>query len=79
MKKFSVVLAAAGLTASLGAYATLPTDATPFSLNIPNLKSGLEITLEGLLLRQDVVNSDYATVSGFDFTRNDPTPPGQPS
>ncbi|HVV67865.1 MAG TPA: Lpg1974 family pore-forming outer membrane protein [Gammaproteobacteria bacterium] len=69
MKKFSVVLAAAGLTASLGAYATLPTDATPFSLNIPNLQSGLEITLEGLLVRPDVINSDYATLQDIDLDR----------
>ncbi len=74
MKKFSVVLAAAGLTASLGAYASLPTDAAPFSLNIPNLKSGIEITLEGLLLRPHGSNLDYATTDNFTANDDDTFP-----
>lgn len=70
MKKLSVVLAAAGLSASLGAYAAVPTDTTPFGVNIPNLKGGIEVTLEGLLLRPTNENLDYATVNttAFDFS-----------
>lgn len=68
MKK--LVLATAVLTASLGAYAALPTSAAPFTLEIPNLKAGLEITLEGLLLQPSNSNLDYvgvdsAAVSGL--------------
>lgn len=68
MKKFSLVLATAGLTASLGAYAALPTTAQPFQLEIPNLKPGLEVTLEGLLLRPTNSDMDYAQIQSFDFT-----------
>ena len=50
MKKF-LVLATAGLSASLGAYAAIPTDAKPFQVIVPNIKAGPEIILEGLLLR----------------------------
>jgi len=67
MKKFSIALAAAGLAASLGAYAAVPTDAQPFQLVVPNLKSGIEITLEGLLLRPTNDNQQYATTSDFAF------------
>ncbi|MFT3741833.1 MAG: Lpg1974 family pore-forming outer membrane protein [Gammaproteobacteria bacterium] len=70
MKKLSVVLAAAGLSASLGAYAAVPTDTTPFGVNIPNLKGGIEVTLEGLYLRPTDENLDYAQVNttAFDFS-----------
>ncbi|MDF3054537.1 MAG: hypothetical protein K0Q74_444 [Gammaproteobacteria bacterium] len=63
MRKLSLTLAAAGLTMSLGAFAALPTDAAPFQLVIPNLKSGVDITLEGLLLQPSNSDLDYA-VSG---------------
>jgi hypothetical protein len=48
MKKF-LVLAAAGLSASLGAYAAIPTDAKPFQVIVPNIKAGPEIILEGVV------------------------------
>lgn len=60
MKKFLVL---AGLTASLGAYAAVPTDAQPFQVVVPNLKSGIEVTLEGLLLRPSNSDLDYVTVT----------------
>lgn len=63
MNKFAVALAAAGLTASLGAYAALPTDAPSFGVNIPNLTPGLQITLEGLLFQPTNSDLDYATIS----------------
>lgn len=65
MKKFSLVLATAALTASLGAYAALPTSAAPFTLEIPNLKAGLEITLEGLWLQPSSSNLNYVGVDSF--------------
>ncbi len=65
MNKFAVALAAAGLTASLGAYAALPTDAPSFAVNIPNLTPGLQITLEGLLLQPTNSDLDYATISSL--------------
>jgi hypothetical protein len=66
MKK--LVLATAVLTASLGAYAALPTSAAPFTLEIPNLKAGLEITLEGLLLQPSNANLDYVGVDSAVLT-----------
>jgi hypothetical protein len=75
MKKVSLALATAGLTASLGAFAAMPTDAAPFQLVVPNLKSGMDITLEGLYLQPTNSDLDYATVasttaSGFVVTNN---------
>jgi hypothetical protein len=68
MKKLSVVLATAGLAASLGAYAALPTTAQPFQLEVPNLKPGLLVTLEGDLLRPTSnANYDYAAIDSFTF------------
>lgn len=63
MKKFSLVLATAGLSASLGAYAAIPTDAKPFQVIVPNIKAGPEIILEGLLLRPHNNDLVFATVS----------------
>lgn len=68
MKKFSLAIATAALTASLGAYAALPTTAAPFQLEIPNLKAGLEVTLEGNLLRPTNSNLDYVGVDSFAFS-----------
>lgn len=62
MKKFSLALATAGLTASLGAYAAVPTDAQPYQVVVPNLKSGVEIFLEGLLVQPNSSNLNYARV-----------------
>lgn len=61
MRKFSLVLATTSLTVSLGAFAAIPTDAALFELVVPNLKSGLDITLEGLLLQPGNSDVDYAT------------------
>jgi hypothetical protein len=74
-KKFPLALATAGLTASLGAFAAMPTDAAPFQLVVPNLKSGIDITLEGLYLQPTNSDLDYATVanttaSGLVVTNN---------
>lgn len=63
MKKLSLVLATAGLTASLGAFAAIPTDAAPFQLVVPNLKPGLDITLEGLWLKPTSSDFDYASTA----------------
>lgn len=65
MKKLPVVLATAGLTASMGVFAAFPTDAAPFQVVVPNLKSGFDITFEGLYLQPTNSDLDYATVSGF--------------
>jgi hypothetical protein len=62
-KKFPLALATAGLTASLGAFAAMPTDAAPFQLVVPNLKSGIDITLEGLYLQPTNSDLDYAAVA----------------
>lgn len=62
MKRFSIGLAAVGLTASLGAYAALPTDAAPFQVNIPNIAPGFEFSATGLYLRPSDSNLDYAVV-----------------
>jgi hypothetical protein len=70
MRKFPLVLATVGLTASLGAFAAIPTDAAPFQLVIPNLKSGFDITLEGLLLQPSNSDLDYATSGTVKATSN---------
>jgi hypothetical protein len=69
MKKLTLSLvAAAGLAASsLGAYAALPTGAAPFQVVVPNLQSGIEITLEGLYVQP--TNSDL----GYGNTVNSST------
>lgn len=65
MRKLSFILATAGLAAStsLGAYAAVPTGAAPFQVVVPNLKSGLEFTVEGFYLQPTSSNLDYATFS----------------
>lgn len=63
MRKLSAVLAVVGLTASLGAYATVPTTAAPFELVIPNLQSGFEFFVAGLYLEPSSNdNLNYAIV-----------------
>ncbi len=61
MSKLTVSVAAVTLAASLGAYAALPTGAAPFQVVVPNLKSGIEFTLEGLYLQPTNSDLDYAT------------------
>lgn len=68
MSKLSAVFAAAALSASLGAYAATPTDAPAFGVNIPNLRGGIMVTLEGLLLRPTNNDLDYATVNQTTFS-----------
>lgn len=63
MKIKLLALATTTLAASLGAYAAVPTDAQPFQVVVPNLKSGVEVTLEGLLLRPSNSDLDYTTNS----------------
>lgn len=63
MKKIALAMAGIGLASSLGAYAALPTTALPFQLEIPNLKSGLEIVLEGLYLRPTNSMQDWGTLT----------------
>lgn len=70
MKRFSLGFAVAGLTASIGAYAALPTGAEPFQVNIPKLKPGLEFNVTGLYLRPTQNNLDYATVLTVGNTNN---------
>lgn len=74
MKKISLATAALALTASLGAYAAVPTDAQPFQVVVPNLKSGLEVTLEGLLLRPSNSDLDYAATDTLGFVINPVVP-----
>jgi hypothetical protein len=62
MNKISLI-AITGLSVSLGAYAALPTDAAPFELVVPNLKSGLGVTLEGLYLQPTNSDLDYITAA----------------
>lgn len=61
MSKLTISLAAAGLAASLGAYAAVPTGAAPFQVVVPNLKSGIEVTLEGLYVQPTNSDLDYLT------------------
>lgn len=69
-KTSSLVLATAGLAASLGAFAALPTDAQPFQVVVPNIKSGIDITLEGLYLQPTNTDTDYATTSIYSASGN---------
>lgn len=62
MKRKSILLAAA-VSASLSAYAAVPTGAAPFQIVVPNLKSGVEFTLEGLYLQPTESDLDYAGVA----------------
>ncbi len=61
MSKLTVSIAAVTMAASLGAYAALPTGAAPFQVVVPNMKSGIEFTLEGLYLQPTNSDFDYAT------------------
>ncbi len=61
MSKLTISVAAATLAASLGAYAALPTGAAPFQVVVPNLKSGVEFTLEGLYVQPTNSDLDYVT------------------
>jgi hypothetical protein len=71
MKKLTLSLVAAGLAASsLGAYAALPTGAAPFQVVVPNLKSGLELTLEGLYLQPTNSDLAYAAVTTTNYDAN---------
>ncbi len=70
MKKFPLAVAVASLTSSFGAHAALPTDAAPFQVVVPNLKGGLEATLEGALLKPSNSDMDYVL-----FTSPTPNPP----
>ncbi len=74
MKKSTLGIAAAGLTASLGAYAAFATGAAPFEINVPNMQKGLEFNLSGLYLRPTNCDLDYVTVELPSNGRiNDPT------
>src|SRR5437879_1537507 len=72
MSRLTISIAAATLAASLGAYAAVPTGAAPFQVVVPNLKSGVEFTLEGLYLQPTNSDLDYATsvtsISGSNST-----------
>lgn len=68
MKKLVFVFAAIGLTTSVGAYATLPTSAAPFQLEIPNLKNGFELFVAGLYLQPTSSNLNYANVPSENFS-----------
>jgi len=74
MKKLTLSLVAAGFAASsLGAYAAVPTGAAPFQVVVPNLKSGIELTLEGLYVQptnSDLVYSYFSNTSGNTATTN---------
>src|ERR1700722_3948745 len=61
MKKIIFVASTVGLIASITTYAAVPTGAAPFQVVVPNLKSGLEFTVEGLYLRPTNSDLDYAT------------------
>lgn len=73
MKKTTLSLVAAALAAaSLGAYAAAPTGAAPFQVNIPNMKNGVTIKLEGLYLQptsSNLSNLNYLSSASFvDFS-----------
>ncbi len=59
--KLTISIAVATLAASLGAYAAVPTGASPFQVVVPNLKSGVEFTVTGLYLQPTNSDLDYAT------------------
>ena len=60
MKRLSAVLAATTLVTSVGAFAdVLRNDASPFAVNVPNVRSGFEINIEGLFLRPSNSDLDY--------------------
>lgn len=63
MKKFAYIVIAASLVTPISSYAALPTDAAPFQVIVPNLKDGLEFTVEGLWLQPSITNLDYLTLS----------------
>lgn len=63
MSKLSLALVAAGLSAAVSAYASVPTGALPFQVVVPNLKSGFEFTLEGLLLQPTNEDLDYGSIT----------------
>jgi len=66
MKKINFSLVVAGITlSSLSASAAVFTGAAPFQIVVPNLKSGLELTLEGLYIKPSNSDLVYAnTTSG---------------
>jgi hypothetical protein len=71
MKKTMLSLVAASLAASsLGAYAALPTSAAPFQVVVPNLKSGVELTLEGLYVQPTSSDLGYNTLFTFPNSNN---------
>jgi hypothetical protein len=71
MKKLTLSLVAVGLTvSSLGAYAALPTGASPFQIVVPNLKGGVEFTLEGLYVQPTNPNSPFANSSSSNNNLN---------
>ena len=63
MKKLPVLLAITGLVASIGASARLlPSDASPFVVSVPNLKSGFEFNIEGLFLKPSNSDLDFGVI-----------------
>jgi hypothetical protein len=76
MKKITLSLVAAGIAASFSANATLPTDAAPFQVVVPNLKSGAEVILEGLYVKPSNPDLEYSryspTSTSYDLPNIDP-------
>lgn len=71
MKKLTLALTAASLTASLSALASVPTGAQPFQIIVPNLKSGMELTVAGLYLQPTNSDLNYETlIAGTDGAAN---------
>lgn len=68
MNKMALSLASTAIFTSFSIHAAVPTTATAFQLEIPNLKSGLELFLEGLYLRATTADLDYAIITNPDFT-----------
>lgn len=77
MKNLAFFLGSASLIGCIGAYAAVPTGAAPFQVMIPNLPSGLEITLEGLLLQP--TNSDLGYVPDAFLTSINPNTISMPA
>lgn len=67
MNKKVISITALALLSSLGAYASIPTSAAPFQLQVPNLKAGIEVYIEGFYARPSNSDLDYGTVGTVNY------------
>lgn len=71
VKTIPVLFAATTLAISVGVLAQpLKNDASPFDLNVPDLRSGFQFNVEGSFLKPSNSDLDYAILSDDDFPRS---------